>query len=299
MNTAASTGGTNLRGATPANELRAIAVAAGVPADDLPVADPAPWRRLPLEGAYNFRDVGGYNTLDGGVVRTGLVYRSDHLNQLTDNDLETIAALGLRRVHDFRLDKEVERQPSRLPANLKVLRLATTDMENGEAATMVDVIVDILNGRRPLPPPTFWVENYAEMLVSGRPMFVELFRSLATADALPALFHCTGGKDRTGIAGMLLHLVLGVSEADALDDFALTNLYRTWVRLDALRDGLVAAGVDIASAVPIIGVERDAMVQTIAHVRVNYGGPENYLIEGGLDLEALARLRTVLVQART
>jgi protein-tyrosine phosphatase len=278
-----------------AAQLRDAAIGCGIPAEDLPAQNPAPWRRLAFEGAYNFRDIGGYPTSSGGVVRRGLVYRSDNLNTLTDADLARMSALGLRCVHDFRLDKELERQPSRLPDGMVVQRLSTSDMQTGEAASMVDVMVDMLHGRRALPPASFWADNYAEMLVSGRPMFVTLLRSLAGADALPALFHCTGGKDRTGIACMLLHAVLGVGESDILDDFTLTNLYRTPVRMAALREGLESNGIPVVDAVPIIGVQRDAMVQTIARLGSHYGGPVQYLVDGGLEPDVIDVLRERLV----
>jgi protein-tyrosine phosphatase len=73
-----------------------------------------PQRLVPLEGAYNFRDLGGYGTTDGRRVRWSRVYRSDHLNGLTDSDRAVIAAIGLRAVVDFRLPFEREQRPSKM-----------------------------------------------------------------------------------------------------------------------------------------------------------------------------------------
>ena len=119
--------------------LRQHALDQGIAAVDLPgvgVTD----RRVRLDGAYNFRDIGGLVGADGRRVRTGRVYRSDHLNDLSDADLGVIGALGLRAIHDFRLDSEVERQPSRLPTDppIDVIRCPTGDVPGDTSA--VDVV---------------------------------------------------------------------------------------------------------------------------------------------------------------
>ena len=160
----------------------------GIPEADLPRQSPHPQRRLPLEGGLNFRDMGGYPTTEGGTTRWGVLYRSDHLNTLTDGDVAHLDSLGLQRVHDFRLQKERDRQPSRLPDGVEVRHLAAGDL--GLDETMVDVVQDVLAGRRPLPPPTFWDDNYEDMVERARPMFSALINSITDDDGsgLPSLF---------------------------------------------------------------------------------------------------------------
>lgn len=275
--------------------LRQHALDQGIAAVDLPgvgVTD----RRVRLDGAYNFRDIGGLVGADGRRVRTGRVYRSDHLNDLSDADLGVIGALGLRAIHDFRLDSEVERQPSRLPTDppIDVIRCPTGDVPGDTSA--VDVVRDILAGLRPVPPADFWDENYLLMLAAGQPMFATVMASLARPEGLPAMYHCTGGKDRTGISTALLLELLGVADNDIIDDFLLTNLYRTPYRVAALRDGLAANGVDVVATIPIIGVCRSAMERARGELRTTYGGAEGYLVGGGLDPAVPHRLRDLLLE---
>ena len=99
----------------PTTDLLAYALELGIAKADLPSALPEATRRVPLEGAYNFRDTGGYPTVDRRWVRSSLVFRTDHLNELSDADVATLETLGIRNVYNFRLPDEVTRQPSRLP----------------------------------------------------------------------------------------------------------------------------------------------------------------------------------------
>lgn len=282
--------------AAPSDPFRRYALEQGLAEIDLPRSDPEPWRRLALQGNYNFRDVGGYPTGSGATVARGLVWRTDHLAELTEDDRSAVRALGLRRVHDFRLDSEVERQPSRWPENPAptVLRLAIGDADGSEAA--IDVVRDMLAGKRPLPEPTFWDDNYVDMLERGAPMFVRFFESLVSDDALPAVHHCTGGKDRTGLSTAMLHTLLGVDRETAIDDFLLTNLYRTPYRVEALRDGLAQVGVDVLAAIPVIGVTRSAIERAFEVLDATAGGTEGYLLGAGMDPSVPDRLRSALLR---
>jgi protein-tyrosine phosphatase len=278
----------------PTAQLMAYALEMGIAPTDLPSQLPEATRRVPLEGAYNFRETGGYRTSDHQRVRTGLVFRTDHLNELSDSDVDTFETLGIRSVYDFRLNNEVERQPSRLPSTLTPVQLGFADLGIDEA--MIDVVRDMLSGKAPLPDANFWDENYLSLLDLGRPMFVQLFAALANAENLPAVFHCTGGKDRTGLANAMLLCVLGVDRSIVIDDFLLTNLYRTPFRIASLAPGLRAAGVDVGAAVPIIGVCRSALTAALAHLEGHYGGVEAYLVDGGLTADDLSRVRANLIE---
>ena len=109
-------------------DLMSYALEMGIAPTDLPSELPEATRRVPLDGAYNFRETGGYPTLNHQWVRSGLVFRTDHLNELTDADVDSLESIGLRSVYDFRLNSEVERQPSRLPSSLTPVQLGFADL---------------------------------------------------------------------------------------------------------------------------------------------------------------------------
>ncbi len=284
------------RSTATAAELLEFARSVGIAEADLPKTLPEPWRRLNLAGGYNFRDAGGYAGLGGRHIRRGMLWRSDHMNDLTDEDLTTLDSLDLRVIHDFRIDSEVAKQPTRLSTARppKVIRLVMGDVSGSEAA--IGIIADVMSGKLPAPAPDFWNDNYLDMLERGRHMFVGLFESLASPDSLPSLYHCTGGKDRTGIASVLLHSILGVDREVAINDFLLTNVYRTPFRVVALAPTLRANGVDPISMIPVLGVVREAIEIALNALDTTYGGPEQYLIGGGLPAEALDQLRVLLLE---
>ena len=264
---------------------------AEIPAHDLPVAAFDRSRLVPLQGALNFRDVGGQPTSDGRVLRRGLVFRADNLRDLTPQDVQTVASLGLKVVHDFRLDHERDEYPSRLPDPApEVLLLSTGDMPE-QGTSIVAMIMEMLEGTREIAPATFWEAHYARLLDDAQPVFVALMESLAGADRLPALFHCMGGKDRTGLAATLLQSILGVPEELILDDLLATNELRTMHRYAFWAPKLRAKNVDPLAALPILGVTRSAWVHARTHLADTYGGALGYLVAGGME-PALADVLT-------
>jgi protein-tyrosine phosphatase len=271
-------------------DLIAAAAAVGVPLPDLPTRV-YPERLVPHEGSLNFRELGGI-PVDGGVVRRGVLFRSDHLNELTKADAERITGLGLRTVYDFRLPLEQERQPSKLPDGIPVRLLSTGDMAASEA--MVTMIPKMLTGEEPIAPATWWDENYVDMLSRAKEMFVALMDGLSSADGVPALYHCTGGKDRTGLATMIILDLLGASKDDIIDDFLSTNVFRTPRRLPHWQPQFEAAGITEAQAMPILGVTRSG-IETAIRELGRLGGARQYLLDGGLSNESLDRFCAMVV----
>lgn len=267
-----------------------------IPDHDLPIRPLDEGRLIPLQGAFNFRDLGGYPTADGRTVRRRTVFRSDNLRDLTDGDVATVAALGIRVIHDFRLEHERVEYPSRLPTPApEVVLLSVGDLP-GQDSTMVEMVTEMLRGDREMAPASFWEHHYVDLLGVAQPHFAALLTSLADAERLPALFHCAGGKDRTGLAATLLLHVLGVADDVILDDFLLTNRLRTLKRYEFWAPQMEAKGIDPTSALPILGVTRKAWERAREYLDHGYGGPLGYLHDGGMDPDVPARLRSLLLE---
>ena len=180
-------------------------------------------RHIVLEGAANFRDLGGYSTEDGRTVKWGTFYRSDMLADLSDADVEKVATLGIRLVCDFRGPEEWQEEPDRLPADPapEVAHLEIWDpsfSSKGVQQAMGDADSEI---------------DLGNLLVEGNRMFAgkfsdryaDMFERITNADNLPALVHCTAGKDRAGFASALILRTLGVPMETIYSDFLLTNHY--------------------------------------------------------------------------
>lgn len=241
----------------------------GPDGDGLVVAE----RLVPLEGTMNFRDLGGYLTGGGRRVRWGLLYRSDAFGSTTERDRDYLVALGVQAVHDFRHSSERERNPNLLPDGMAFHSWAI----GGDAAEVFDLVEFMRERGAAQFGIDGTVQIYTTMLEEHAPAFGALFTHLADDGALPAVFHCTAGKDRTGLAAALLLSVLGVADDIVLDDYELTTTYRSAHRIAQLAPRLEAAGIDVEEVRPFLSAPREVLVRALAHLRERYGSIEGYL----------------------
>lgn len=168
-------------------------------------------RRLPLKGAPNFRDLGGYRTADGRRLRWGTIYRSGKLSELTESDYAYLSKLGIQLVCDFRVDHERKRSP--------------TNWRGAQAPEIVESSIDTVSYAFQAKDMQEHMRNvYNRMPFDGSEQYAALFRRMIDGD-LPLLMHCTSGKDRTGFFSALLLTILGVPHETVVEDFLLTNRY--------------------------------------------------------------------------
>ncbi|MDO5290290.1 MAG: tyrosine-protein phosphatase [Pseudomonadota bacterium] len=186
-----------------------------------------PDRSLPLAGASNFRDLGGYPGADGRAVRWRTLFRSDHLAALTPQDAHMLSALGVKRAFDFRGVAERASAAYALPGVVQ----HPLPIE----PTVVQRMKDLLAQGEQLTPAhtvALMQHTYRAFVHDNAPRFAALFDALLQSDA-PLVFHCTAGKDRTGLAAALILLALGVPREVVMQDYLLTNeLYRMPVPAD-------------------------------------------------------------------
>ena len=256
-----------------------------------------PDRLVALEGALNFRDLGGYPTTDGRRVAWGRVYRSDGLHELSDADVEKLHALGIQAVCDLRATNEVEVDVSRFPSPADE-RVARHHLPiGGEAANAPSVLELIRAGQIAELGVDAVVEIYAAMVEHGASSFGTVLRLAADPTNHPLLFHCTAGKDRTGVTAMLLLSTLGVGDDDIVADYELTTHYRSGKRVEALRPELERVGVDVDAVLPFLIAPAAVMAATITRIRDRWGSVDGYLTgPAGLTDETLAALRVALLE---
>lgn len=256
----------------------------------LPAAD-EPGQRVPVGGTLNFRELGGYVTADGRTVRRGSVFRSDHLNEVTDDGLDLIERLGIRTVVDLRFGNERQRQPSRLPADVAVIHAHPDGMEAANQSGFLEMIA---SGeiRRYLAEEA--AADYRQMMQQGASLVLEVLRTVAEPDRQPVLFHCTAGKDRTGLAAAMLLRVLGVPDATIMHDYLLTNRHRALHRLAEMAPKVQAYGVSIDDVRGMFVANRLALEAALDEVD-RRGGTEAFLLAHGLAADIPQRLRQSLL----
>lgn len=245
-------------------------------------------RRLPLDGPDNFRDLGGYTTTDGSIVRWNRLYRSNDLSGLTAADLEYLGGIGIKLICDFRSERERVDAPDRefLPAGTPRLAaeydppewLNLTVEQTGLDPDIVRQQIQS-GGLSAVATRRLMRRAYRSFVTDYSDQWAELFRRIASTDNLPTVVHCTAGKDRTGFASALILLSLGVPEKTVFEDYMLTNLYRRnfysfvlrWVSLYSF------FRTDPDDLVPLLEARREYLRESLDAIRENYGSVEEYL----------------------
>ena len=179
-----------------------------------------PDRVWPLQGASNFRDLGGYPGHGGRPLRWRRLFRSDHLGGLTAADKAQLAALGLAQAFDFRGVAE------RAAAGYELTGVSQHSLaiEPTVVQRMHDLVADG-HGLTPERAAGLMADLYRALVNDQAHRFAELFALLLDGDGTPLVFHCTAGKDRTGFAAALILLALGVPRDTVLADYLLTNAH--------------------------------------------------------------------------
>jgi protein-tyrosine phosphatase len=257
-------------------------------------------RMLHLASAPNFRDAGGYRTKDGRWVRMGVLYRSDGLDKLSDADYATVQALGIKLVCDLRTDYERGKGADRvIPGAENVVFDVAGDSDQTKAITEA-----VTSGDKAAQQEVLGNGKAAKILVDGgrslvsspsaKAAYSAMFARLEQPSSLPAIFHCSGGKDRSGWAAATLLTALGVARATVERDYLLSN--------DALRANnertlaATAQLIDRALIEPLIVVRKQYLDASFDEVKKRFGTFDRYLARGlGIDATARARLEQELL----
>lgn len=250
-------------------------------------------RVLEIDGAGNFRDIGGYPAQDGRRVRWGRVYRSGYLAELTPAGLAQLESLGVRLTCDLRSAEEVRMSPDRLPDGTRYLQLPVVAREN-RLARLYTLFIDRRRMLVAMP------NTYRYLLIDANPtLFGRILTELADEANLPALIHCSAGKDRTGVAVALLYMLLGVPEEIIIADYSLSN--RAYPFFRRMGEGMVERvrrlRVTVDDITPLLTAHPDTLRATLEHIREKYGTIEDYLLgPAGMDRATLDRLRDMMLE---
>lgn len=244
---------------------------------------------LRFESMPNFRDAGGHCVATGGTMRSGLLYRSDHIGKLSAAEARAVAGLGIRVVYDLRTEAERSMTPDeRIPGAKQVVLDLMADDSQAAPAQLLRLLehprvakAALGNGKA----AALFIEGYRSIvtLPSARAGLGRLYRGLLEDAGLPALFHCTTGKDRTGWTSAALQTLLGVPHDEVLQDFLASNRYIV-PKYQAEIDEFAARGGDPALLVPVLSVLPEYLEASFDEVRRAYRSIEGYFCEAlGLD----------------
>ena len=255
-------------------------------------------RHLDLEGAYNLRDIGGYETVDGRMTRPRTLYRSDSLHNLAPDSQRALVSEGLRTVVDLRVTEAVTQHPNVFVESTEVNYNWVNVMGDEPLVEVSDINVSALGPDRP-------PDIYAAILDVRREWMGRVVKLLAAPGTLPALYHCNSGRDRAGLVTMLLLSIAGVPAETIVEDYSSSATY-LWRRIPDREAGarlrLDPEGFDDSEEFQqAFETERNiapphAMRTSIEHLQREYDGVRPYLTGAGVTDEELERLRAAMVK---
>src|SRR5215831_9538591 len=234
---------------------------------------------MKLASIPNFRDIGGYHTRDGRIVRYGRLYRSGYLGKLSPGDRDRLDAAGIRSVIDLRSQRDIAREGGViLPAGARSIHLNVA----GDSANSSNLRYVLMSSDRSAQNALLgagkaeglMTSSLVQLALGRTAVFRSLLVQLSDKNALPAIIHCSGGKDRTGWAVTLVLLALGVEEKDVLDHYLLSNEYRRAEVAWSLQQ--LSQYIDGELVRPLLEVRPQYLLAALRAIRKRFGSFDDY-----------------------
>ncbi len=243
------------------------------------------WVRLPLEKAYNVREIGGYPLKDGGQTAYHRFLRADDISQLSDNDVNFLLNYGVNFVLDLRSEWEATRMPDKLIEQPCVGYARVALFGRDLSRTSQNSSKDVKKG----------LDGFYLSMVKNKQAIIEIFEEIANAPEGCILFHCYAGKDRTGVLAMLLMSLAGVGRGDCL-----TNYIQSYLNLsqkpDYIDNSVERMPEELKEEAKLMMKSQpEALIPVYDYVMDNYGSTEAYLLECGLTSEQITKVKKRII----
>jgi protein-tyrosine phosphatase len=248
---------------------------------------------IPVNGIINARDLGGYIMQDGRRLRDGMLIRSAHLADASDEDLQYLSSIPISKVIDFRKDIEMNGKTDRMVPGAEYIRLEI-DASGKIVSQATEDEKRLFTGNKQFDVKKFMVmaafnpmaQRIAQQMYPNltndpecRKQFKQFFRLILDTANGAILYHCTQGKDRTGFASALILAALGADRDTIVADFDATNrVYEEDVR-QCCQNVLLMGGKEneIATVKSFLGANTDNFIKALESIDREFGTMEAYL----------------------
>lgn len=223
-------------------------------------------RHLPMKGGYNFRDLGGFRNRDGRYVKWGKVFRADELQNLTERDLKYLSSIPIKTIVDFRSLTERHMAPDKNPQSLnKNYHYAI------EPGNLMGMMISNMEDLAKLPMDTLMMQMNIMMVSDSNALirYKAFFALLQNENDIPLLFHCSAGKDRTGMGAALFLASLDIDEETIMQDYLSSNQY--------LVDKYASLKSESPEMASMYEVKREYLRAGLDWIKENHGSIENFL----------------------
>ncbi len=238
-----------------------------------------------MDAIYNFRDFGGYKTQNGKKIKKGLLYRSGDLSRATDTDLARLAALGIKTIYDLRSEGEIQREPDRIPESVpyKWFHIPMRPIVEYHGRSLGRLLSLMFGRERRTDYVAVSYQAYREYATNYLPQLRALFQRISNPMNLPALIHCSAGKDRTGVVIGLIQLALGITHKQVVDDYLKSNGNLDTYTEDIFRrlSKLAYFGIPWKKLyTPLFAARADFINAALEQVKVEFGAVDEWLQRG-------------------
>ncbi|QTD39937.1 tyrosine-protein phosphatase [Sporosarcina sp. Te-1] len=233
-----------------------------------------------FEKLANFRDIGGYRTTDGSRMKTGVLFRSGALSKLTENDIKKFEQLNIKLICDLRTEGEYQSKPAKIQANdtLHIVNVPLQQYETQDGDRRK--ILGFLFGKQGEEQFDRFIRDYYRRIIFERTSYVnDILRLLASPENLPAVIHCSAGKDRTGIISAIIQLLVGVPYEKVEENYLLTNQFyaKRLEKLSRLMGWLSLFRVTPERVKYIMEAKPEYLHHIYSEITREYGSVEDYL----------------------
>lgn len=231
-----------------------------------------------IKKVYNFRAVGNIKNIDGRTLKEGKFYRSGHLNKLKKKSFDELEKLGIKEIIDLRNSKEIAQKPDHLPGNIIYKNYSAFEDEGDQLDQAKKLVlkgkVDGSDADKRM------LEFYKDYVTENPEIIKKIINEILESDQ-PILYHCTAGKDRTGITTALILTILKFDKETIYNDYLLSNNYRKKLvdkRLNLANNlHFLYPKMDINVLEKLSWVEADYLDAAFNEINKKYGSVDNYI----------------------
>jgi len=252
-----------------------------------------------FDGLYNFRDIGGYKTIDGNVMKKGILFRSDELSRLTQKDLEKFKLLNIKSICDLRTHREQKSKPSRIKSEHGIQLINISIYDKSQEFTHREFFKFLVTKSSTIDFEKIMKDMYHDIAFISYAQIYEIISLLSEQKNLPALIHCTGGKDRTGFISAIIQLLVGVPYQKVLDDYLYSNdlIAPRMKKIENFIRWMSLFQISPDRMKPILEVRHEYLDEVYNEIINRYGNIETYLCQACKIQESrLLNLKNLLLE---